>query len=97
MAHKGGDIFDIPLLGPYLGEHIQSQKDQRRFSSIPQFHPGGQQSLQFQPLEGLCPEMPPIDRIGVKAAVHQVGGDTVGGGGGIAVNKAAAVCGNGHI
>ena len=97
LPHKRGDIVDVLLLCADLSQHIQGEGYHRGLSPVIELHPRHQHTLDFQPLEGLCAEVPPIHGVYVDARIHKGGSGAVGLRLGVAVHKAAAVGGHCHI
>ena len=97
LADEGGDILQILLCGLEIGDESQGDIGEGQRAPLGQLHLLYQAPLQPHPLEGLDPEVAPVDPLGVKAHRHEGGGDPMGLRGGVGVNETAGVGGNGHI
>ena len=97
LADEGGDVLQILLGGLEVPDQVQGDVGKDQGAVLRQIHLPHQAALNLHPLEGLDPEVPLVHPLGIKAGAHQGGGDAVGGRGGVGVDKAPGVGGDGHI
>ena len=83
LADEGGDVLQILLGGLEVPDQVQGDVGKTRVPFCAKSISLHQAALNLHPLKGLDPEVPLVHPLGIKAGVHQGGGDAVGGRGGV--------------
>ena len=97
LPEQGGELLAVRLRGTHLFYIPERGGADDHLALLIVVGALEQAALQLQPLAAFRLEAALVDLFEKVPVLHQLGGDPVGGGGGVAVDKAAAVGGDGQI